>query len=762
MAMDGWQGVARSWPMHGKSDKDAIRTWFLALLMIVSGAAFVIIPTWQLLEFGPFSWHIRLPEFWQGGVEGLALAAVLFAAQLLPQRLARAGVSILVAEMYLRRHGVDVAVLIDVIYFELCFGLGALVMRTCGLGRPDSVVAYLRCFIAGFCVWSACAWSISAGGIGGVHDLRWLTALLLIPAAAGRCKPWLLFAEERASRLPTRARCLTAVPLMWILVSFAHSATVTGSDALWYGLRGDRVLVGAGSAFSAEGLVAPVYYFPKIYELFLIPLSGLGSNSVISGISILLLALLGAACYALLAQMGLRDRFGRILGATLVITLPAIANSALTPKPDILALFLLMVGWLNAAYFFASRERAPLLWLLGSLLLAVQAKLTAIPYAAVLLLVTMMLTLRYRTPSASLMALPRQIAETRLAWTTLILVVIVCTYATARTLLLAGMPTIGPDPLIALWNALGFSLAFPVGTGRWSFPHDWSDVPALALDLLFRPQRLVHVMITWVGNCWMWFALIAALTSVPMMVPGRTAVLAPFSISQAQGTLPGIALMLTGFGVMLGWGYQVRGGDGNYFIAGLVPAMLIGMTAVWSRVFGSTLLRRSLIAVIAVFCLHHGAYSLISAEWATGTRTFDFDFTRSPRQFALESARLFRENGLARIEAHLRNEPNWPRVVGCTGLENSLGMRLSARFEDVGTVSFDRPEFTDTPANFIAYLTRSHIGYLLVPRADNKSVPCIGGHVIIDVAASLNGSGSAPVVHDDGYDLYAISAAWPQ
>jgi len=759
--IEGKRGSTRNRAMGGGGDPSAAGTWILALLMVVSAAAFVTIPTWQLLEFGPFSWHVRLPEYWQGGLEALVLCSVLVLAQTLTRRPARIVVSILASELFLRRHGVDLAVAVDLVYFEICFGLGALAMRSCGPAGPDTVVSYLRCFIAGFCLWSTAAWSMSALGYGGVHQLRWLSVVLLMVAAAARCKPWLLFVEQRVSCLPTRARWLAAVPLAWILLSFAHSATVIGSDALWYGLRGDRVLVGDGSAFSAEGLVAPVYYFPKIYELFLVPLSGLGSNSVVSGISILLLAFLVAVSYALLAPLGLRDKFGRLLGATLVMTLPAIANSALNPKPDIFAAFLLIFAWLNAARFLASRDRVSLLWFVSSLLLAVQAKLTAIPYAGILLLVTMMSMLRYRVANAAAHTpLPHDGARACLARTTLILVMIVCAFATARTLLLAGMPTIGPDPLVALWQKLGFSLAFPVGTGRWSFPHDWSDVPALALDLLFRPQRTGHVMITWTGNCWLWLALAAALASLPIFSRTRTGFASRSGDNDAQNALPGIALMLTGFAVMLCWGYQVRGGDGNYFIAGVVPAILIGMAAVWSRVCDSTLLRRSLIAVVALFCLHHGAYSLISAEWASGTRTFDFDFTRSPRQFAQESARLFQANGLARIEAYLRSEPDWPRVVGCTGLENSLGMRLSARFEDVGSISWDRPEFTDTPEHFIAFLKQAQVGYLLVPRSDNASVPCIGGHVIIDVAAGLNSRGAAPVVHDEGYDLYAISAAW--
>ena len=48
---------------------------------------------------------------------------------------------------------------------------------------------------------------------------------------------------------------------------------------------------------------------------------------------------------------------------------------------------------------------------------------------------------------------------------------------------------------------------------HWAQAQDWSDLPALCADWLFRPQRLPHVVITWVGNVWAWLALLAAVAA---------------------------------------------------------------------------------------------------------------------------------------------------------------------------------------------------------------------------------------------------------
>jgi hypothetical protein len=53
-------------------------------------------------------------------------------------------------------------------------------------------------------------------------------------------------------------------------------------------------------------------------------------------------------------------------------------------------------------------------------------------------------------------------------------------FLTARTFVLTGMPTIGPDALFALWQTLGLHLHAPAGTLQWSKPHDWSSQPSVS------------------------------------------------------------------------------------------------------------------------------------------------------------------------------------------------------------------------------------------------------------------------------------------
>ena len=639
----------------------------LAVAILVAGIACIVIPAWQLLDYGPFSWHVEQPAFWQGGIEALVLICLLASVQLVRTHTLRLALTIVVAELYLRRHAVDAAAVVDLAYFELCVALGAFVMRLSGNTPPQSIPEYLGSFVIGLCVWSVCAWTISALGLGSLHDLRWMTLLLLIPAFAARSRPWALFVRERIDDMPRLGRICASILFGWFLIQFARSAVAIDFDSLWYGLRGQYVLVGSGSAFTSSGLVSAVYYFPKLYELFLIPLSGLGSSSAITGMTLLIATMLAAAGYEVLKRLGINACATRFLGILVCITVPAIANQVLETKGDILATFLLTFAWIKASEFIATRNRASLIWFLGLLLLATQARLSAIPFVAAMTMAVLLACLFRRTGAA-----PSEPLELRLAWISAGLIGVVATFVTARTLLLAGMPTIGPDPLFNLWQLLGFQLRFPAGTLHWSYPKDWSDIFPLLTDFLFRPQRLNHIQISWVGNVWVWLAAVAMFA---MLVVSKRPTL-PSSV-----LYPGLGLVLTAIILMLCWGYQIRGGDGNYFIAGLLPAVLLGFAAAWSTVSAFPKARFTLVACIGAFCLFQAGYGFMSAAWTTGTRPFDFVFDRDVHEFRDRERNVATYYGIARIADHLRAQRGAVHVVGY--VDDDPGFSLHTVFEDL-------------------------------------------------------------------------------
>ena len=104
----------------------------LAAFAFLLAAAFIAIPARQLIGPGPFDWHIRQPAFVQGGIEALALVALVAGAFALRSSRSAALLAAVVLALFLRRHAVDVPLLIDLLYLEIVVGVGMFVRRCCG------------------------------------------------------------------------------------------------------------------------------------------------------------------------------------------------------------------------------------------------------------------------------------------------------------------------------------------------------------------------------------------------------------------------------------------------------------------------------------------------------------------------------------------------------------------------------------------------------------------------------------------------------
>src|SRR5690606_24301550 len=174
----------------------------------------------------------------------------------------------------------------------------------------------------------------------------------------------------------------------WWLVLFARTKVALGYDALWYGLQPQHVLVPRHSIFESLGLVSPVHYYPKIYEMWLLPVSGLGDSSVICGMGILVMVLLLIACRAMMREVNL-DEAIQMPALALIATLPALANVAGQPKPDVFATLFVLLSALAAARYIRRPSIDAASWAAACAAIACSAKLTAVPYIGTLVVATL-------------------------------------------------------------------------------------------------------------------------------------------------------------------------------------------------------------------------------------------------------------------------------------------------------------------------------------------------------------------------------------
>jgi hypothetical protein len=747
---DAWSasGLASEADRHARRDATAPRglerwpSYVLALLIAAGTIAFIGILIDQLVDKGPFGWHLARPRTWQGGLEVLALAALLaIVAGVVRSKAWRLVLLVAIGELYLRRHYVDLPMLVDVLYVEAMIGAGAFAARLCGVPRATGMHGYLRCAIAGIVLWSLGAWTLSAFGFGSVQALRAWTLLLAIPAILARQTPLTLHVWRRFATLGGAERAIVAAIGAWFLCLAARTNLVSGFDAWWYGLRGEYALVATGSVFKSLELVAPVNYYPKLWELVLIPVSGLHDTSIIEGLSIAILALTALACDEILKPIVTGSRT-RLLLVALVVTVPAIANSALSPKPDLLLAWALLFACIEAATFAREGRASAFAWTITGFALAFASKLSAPPYIVAIFAALVAFWWRNGRPRGIDAA-----TERRFAFAIAAGALVVSGFVTARTWLLAGVPLIGPEPLLHLFAEFGLTLKPPVGLLLGGPPLDWRDLPALVVDQLFRPQVLGHMVISWIGNVWLYLFALALAAKL----------LVRKSADETHERVPPvlIVVLLTGLALLLFYRNLERGGDGNYFVLPIAIAIAVGGHAALQSL-PSGMPSRLLLATLPLFVIFQAAYSFVSAGWATGTRAFDLDLSRSVRDLRHDNARLFKADGIAYIADYLRAVPGTARAVGY--VEDRSAFRLPATFETLNFYEYWRPEPLASAGTFLAYLAAHGIDYLVMPREGRNPFDRELALGVLEAERELRAMPDVKLVEDRDYVLYDLAA----
>jgi hypothetical protein len=129
---------------------------------------------------------------------------------------------------------------------------------------------------------------------------------------------------------------------------------------------------------------------------------------------------------------------------------------------------------------------------------------------------------------------------------------------------------------------------------------------------------------------------------------------------------------------------MARGSDGNYFLAALLPGLLLAANATLSRVRGVA--RTAVLACIPAFALFQAAYAFASAGWATGTRAFDFDLARNWHDSRAVRWPTLRLAGMEKIGRHLKELRASTLTVGYATEPASFW--LPTRFEPAGHLLF--------------------------------------------------------------------------
>lgn len=710
-----------------------MRTRLGWLCWLVLVAVCIWLPWHALFEGdGPFVRQLSRSLAWKSVAECLLLLAAVYGS--LRTRKGGFILATLCAEVYARRHGVDITLALLALYLAGIHALGRIATSFLESPRSRTLDSYLREAVLGIAMWSAAIWSASLVGMGSLLSLRILAIVLLGGALVVACVRWRKSMRMPSPRLTRDTAFLVASVVTIVLMLSAKAATSVDSDGLWYGLNADRLLFADGGLFHAQGLIAHVHFYPKLAEALQAPFLGLGSASLVTGFSLACWVLLLATAREILRELGVQG-VTAWFGALLACAVPAVAASAATPKGELLAAWLCLCALLAALRL--RRDGGNAHWLgpgLAAIFLAPLARLTVLPYAAIIFLFLVASALRERQ-AASRRLVP-------IVWVPVAVALAVVFLVCLRTFQQTGVALVAPDLLVDTQGLIGWHLHDDIGRYEPSFR---TPFPGGLIDSLFGPAAYIHQALFWMGNGWLPLLLAAI-------------VLRGWRWMRDPVTLFMLVVGFSMYGLMYAYRYGNDGADGNYFI---VPIVLLHM-AVWTGLFGPgarPIGSRAFVAgvaAIAAFCLF---MVVTTANWFPGTGRLDTRFDKTPfgELRALADAR-YRVSGLAPLATALEAWPARTRMLG--DMPTLDGGYFPVRYESLGVIAWARPcLLADSAA--VVRLFREH-GIQLVALGHDPATAFVDGRVR-PVMNELVRLGEARKLNDggDSADLWLLAPARP-
>ncbi|MFJ7736043.1 hypothetical protein ACIQ2D_06815 [Lysinibacillus sp. NPDC097287] len=690
---------------------------------------FVIIVISSLFQFVAFEniivdiygWHLSQPETIQGGIELLILLLVFALVILVFKPYISLFLVFLLSLLYLKFHQVLVSTIVTYTYIECIIVLGGCILSIFKISRGKNISNYLAYFVVGLSFWSMFAMFLSLLGKGTIDDLRVLTVILSIFSLLYFIKkkkvPFLTWRiVQSVYRFNRGELMLSSFLLSLILVEFAKSNRAIDYDSIWYGLRPEHVLVGTNSFFDNLGLVQFVHYYPKLMELFFVPISGLGDYSFIYAANTIIFLLLIILIFSFAKLMGTSD-FEALFLSCLLSSIPTIANMASTAKTDLFTSFLLLLS----AYYFLLLLRKPIYYkyafmIICPLILSLGGKITSFLYVPLLVLGMLLLLFYYLVQDKEKalkffgMMKNRVLKILKLEIVILSSSLFVLGGIFYRTYILTGYPTF--PLLINLWDRLGFELKYPFNKIPQlpGFSEETFTYIGRWYNLLFDPKDFPHIINSWTGNLSFYMLVVFICLLIFRQVKMRNLLLNDFIIF-----LPWLVSGVISASIFN------KGGDGNYYIVPLISTSLIFYV-------GFTKLKKNLIKTmiyfsLALFIPTQTMITFVSHwSWQWGTDVVNYSLVEKELDDDVRNKEMFQESGLTEIETYIVSKSDKARAVGFGTNEVSEQVlnHLSCRFENIngglGSAWYGNPEIVSSEDEFLRYLKWAEIDYVIIPK----------------------------------------------
>ena len=671
---------------------------YYKFIFLIVVACFSIIPLYDLLINGPFMWHIRQPAVIEGGLELGVLFAITYCSLKYLHQFKSAASVLLVAVfmLYLRRHNIDAVFVLTLGYVSALYFMGSIFIGELKIEYKSSLT-----FLLGVALWVLYSFLLSVFYLANIEVLA-CSAIVIFVVSLFSKKHSLVykvihFIRDEHSSAGITNPLLKSSLITICLILFVQTSQNPSYDEFWYSLRGQEVLNIHGSFFEPILMLQHwASFYPKLYEITIYPLEYIDSFAAerMFTVFVLIFFMLAISQFSK-PKIGSEKSLFVILS---LITIPAVANSSVLSKPDLIGAFTVIMALLYFIGYSKSRSASYFFLSISLLIFSLSTKLAVIPYVGIL-------GMSFAT--YFLLNIKKTVNDVlRIHYLVYTLLIFTFLLATYRTILIVGIPFVSLSDSVSvvgnIYSFLGFDYKELYGDlnsygelKSRGLKYLYNNPLELFLKYNFFPSQ-TRLIFAWISNL---YTLLFGLFLL-LLVKER----AKISIYRQLAFILSAVFIFVIF-YQLGKG-KTPGGDGNYHLIPIIS--LITLICLENRIIRlyKLLTPILLMNIIILFITNH--------SWSIGTNQFDLNFSKDP--FNKDDVRIskLKSVGAEDIFYMLAQEETQNKVIG-QGPEGKLFL-LNASYESGSYISIQRPYLFESFEVYSDFLIKTKTTHLLYPK----------------------------------------------
>lgn len=664
---------------------------FLKIFLLILSTIFALISLNNFLVIGPFSWHIKQPEVIEGGIELFILFMFIYGLikYLYKLHFFSYFFLFLIIILYFRRHNIDFSFFVDLIFVNSLYFIGSILVSKLNIRYKISLI-----FLVGIALWNMYSLSISFMHLAQINIL--IYSIIVLTVISFFYKNHNIFyltysnIQKNYNNIHIKNSFLISTLIIVFLILCVQSSQNPSYDELWYSLRGIEVLNKNGTFFEPILMLQHwVNFYPKLYEITIFPLEYFDTYTTSRMFTIFILIFFVIAIYDFLKTKISLENI--LLVIICIITIPAIANSSIIAKADLISAFIVFMSIIYFLEFTRTKEFTYFILSSFLLLFSLTTKFSVIPYIGILALFYIICFIIYFKKIKYSIEKPYFMIFFILFFTSLLV--------TYRTFNIVGVPFVTLSEIIPFiqkiyyffnfeYNELFKEISVPVVDFHYNFYE-------LFIKYNFFPVE-TNLIYAWISNL---YTVMIGIYIVHHIKNKQKINIEKIIFILILAIFTFILYFVMGNNIF-------RGGDGNYHVLPIIIMIVLISYDDRIVVYYKFLTPIIIANILVLFITNNG--------WSIGTNKFDLDFFKNPFTKEINKANIIKYIGAEDIYIQLEKVNKNKKVIGY-GPEEQLFL-LNATYESGSHILSQRPYLFSDFKIFTNMLKKTKTTHLLYPK----------------------------------------------